>query len=287
MGCHTITDFRSRIGLIVLMLFFHFLSSGWIWGDSLALKNREGNRLYKDGRIDEALSKWRDAQIENPDNDKLHYNIGNGLHEQKSYKDAFKEYEKSLDSKNSELRSKAYYNIGNTRYRMGELPEAIEDYKKCLEINPKDEDAKYNIEFIKKRLKEQPKKEDQQQKESRQKKEEENQQKQGQYSKSQEERRAEQQKDQAASEAQNPEEDKEKQEKANQAQGEKQQGQEEKKEARSGEEKQKSSGEETKGKMSKEDAVRLLDAMKDDEKDLQKELRNQPVEGQYRVDKDW
>ncbi len=39
--------------------------------------------------------------------------------------------------------------------------------------------------------------------------------------------------------------------------------------------------------MSKEDAIRLLDAIKDDEKDLQKELRNQPMEGRYKIDKDW
>ena len=248
----------------LLILLFYVSMLGWIWGDSLASKNKEGSMLYKEGKVDEALSKWRDAQIENPDSDKLHYNIGNGLHEQKNYKDAFREYEKSLDSnvgagfkpaptKDNEFKANTYYNIGNTRYRIGKLPEAIEDYKKCLEINPKDGDAKYNIEFIKKKLKEQSKKEEQQQKESQQKKEE----------------------------------DKEKQEKANQAQEEKQPGQEGKKEAQAGEEKQKSSGEETKGEMSKEDAVRLLDAMKDDEKDLQKELRSQPVEGRYRVDKDW
>ncbi len=203
---------------IFLALVFYISLLGWAWGDSLASKNSQANKLYKEGKVDEALSKWRDTQIENPDNDKLRYNIGNGLHEQKKYEDAFNEYEKSLDSKNSELRSKAYYNIGNTHYRMGKLPEAIEDYKKCLEINPDDEDAKYNIEFIEKKLKEQ-----------------------SQSSQSQEEQ------------------DKE----------------------------QKSSPEEKKDEMSKEDAIRLLDAIKDDEKDLQKELRNQPMEGRYKIDKDW
>lgn len=214
---------------IFLALVFYISILGWAWGDSLASKNSQANKLYKEGKVDEALSKWRDAQIDNPDNDKLHYNIGNGLHEQKKYEDAFNEYEKSLDSKNSELRSKAYYNIGNTHYRMGKLPEAIEDYKKCLEINPRDEDAKYNIEFIEKKLKEQPKKQDDQQKESQQK------------------------------ENKDEEQDKE----------------------------QKSFGEEKKDEMSKEDAIRLLDAIKDDEKDLQKELRNQPMEGRYKIDKDW
>ncbi|MDP2920911.1 MAG: tetratricopeptide repeat protein [Candidatus Omnitrophota bacterium] len=237
---------------IWLLLLFYVCSTGWIWGDSLAAKNKEAARLYKEGKVSEALSKWRSAQIDNPDNDKLQYNIGNGLHQQKLYEDAFKEYEKSLGSKDDELRSKAYYNMGNTDYRMNKLPEAIEDYKKCLEIDPKDEDAKYNIEFIEKKLKEQ-------------------------------------QKDQKQTESQKPEENKEGQEKKSEAQQEKEQQEKQGENQENGakEEKPSGEGEEKKDEMSKEDAVRLLDAFKDDEKDIQKELRNQPVEGRYRVEKDW
>ena len=260
---------------LLLIALFYISVLGWAWGDSLASKNNEGNRLYKEGRIDEALSKWRDAQIEAPDSDKLHYNIGNGLHEQKKYEEAFKEYEKSLDSKDSELQRNAYYNTGNTHYRMGKSLEAIEDYKKCLDINPDDEDAKYNIEFVRKKIKENLKKEDKKQKESQQKENKSGeQQKQSESSQAQEE----QQKDQKPSDAQKSEEDKEKQDKENQAQQEKEQqkGLEEK-----------PSGEEKKGEMSKEDAVRLLDALKDDEKDVQKELKNQSKDGRYRVEKDW
>jgi tetratricopeptide (TPR) repeat protein len=229
---------------LLLIILFYVSILGWAWGDSLASKNRDANKLYKEGRIDEALSRWREAQIENPDNDKLHYNIGNGLHDKKDYEGAFKEYEKSLGSKNSELRSKAYYNIGNTRYRMGKLPEAIDDYKKCLEINPEDEDAKYNIEFIEKKLKEQPKKEEQQEKESQQKEGQKEQREQRESGKAEEEKGSEEKEQQIAKE-------------------------------------------EKKDEMSKEDAVRLLDALKDDEKDVQKELRNQSMEGRYKVDKDW
>jgi len=269
----------------ISMPLFYISALGWAFEDSLASKNNEGNKLYKEGKVDEALSKWRDAQIENPDSGKLHYNIGNGLHEQKQYEDAFNEYEKSLDSKDSELQQKAYYNIGNTHYRMGKLPEAIEDYKKCLNINPKDEDAKYNIEFIKKKLKEQPKKEEQQQKESQQKENKgQEQQGQGASSQTQEDR----QKTEKQSEAQESKEGKENQGKDNQAQENKQQLEQKEKEKTGNESaEEKTSGEDKKGEMSKEDAIRLLDAMKDDEKDLQKELRNQPAEGQYRVDKDW
>jgi Ca-activated chloride channel family protein len=248
---------------LLLIFLFYISTLGWVWGDSLASKNKEGNMLYKEGRVDEALSKWRDAQIENPDSDKLHYNIGSGLHQQKKYKDAVKEYEKSLDSKDSELQAKAYYNIGNTHYRMGKLPEAIEDYKRCLNINPKDEDAKYNIEFIKKKLKEQPKKEEQQQKESQ---------------KSEEARKKEEREAQSQEEKKGTAKEDKKEEQLLE------EGKEKKAEETSNHESRTTNDEK---EMSKEDAVRLLDAFKDDEKDIQKELKNQPAEGRYRVDKDW
>jgi len=263
---------------LLLICLFYISILGWAWGDSLASKNSEGNKLYKEGRVDEALSKWRDAQIENPDSDALHYNIGSGLYEQKKYEDAFKEYEKSLNSKDSELQRKAYYNMGNTHYRMGKLLEAIGDYKKCLDIDPNDEDAKYNIEFVRKKIKENLKKEDRQQKQDE----------------SSQQAKNQQEKQQESSGAQKSAEDKEKEEK--EAQAQKEEGQKEQKEGQAQEAdkmavdqkpEEKSSGEDAKGEMSKEDAVRLLDALKDDEKDVQKELKNQPREGQYRVDKDW
>jgi Ca-activated chloride channel family protein len=268
-----VKSLRLRIILFKYLLFlsFIFFNIGWTFGDSLAAKNKEAVRLYKEGKTGEALSKWRDAQIENPDNVKLYYNIGNGLHEQKKYEEAFKEYEKSLGSKDSEVQQKAYYNMGNTHYRMGKLLEAIEDYKKCLEISPDDEDAKYNIEFIKKKLEEQKK------------------------------QKPEKDKDQEQKEAQRPEGQEEnkqgqEREKEGEAQKEQQGRQREGREAGAeeeikGPEKEKAeeviSKDEDKDGMSKQDAMRLLDAIKDDEKDLQKELRNQPIEGEHRVDKDW
>lgn len=245
---------------LVLIVLFYISTLGWAWGDSLAAKNKEGNRLYREGKVDEALSKWRDAQIENPDNDKLHYNIGNGLHEQKKYEDAFNEYEKSLNpdvggglkpatTEDSELQKNAYYNMGNTHYRMGKLQEAIEDYKKCLDIDPNDEDAKYNIEFVRKKIKE--------------------------------EKEGQAQKEKEAGE----EEDKEVASNRSQEAGKEEQAKEEPQITQI--EKQDYTDKQKKDQMSKEDALRLLDALKDDEKDLQKELRNQAIEGEYKVEKDW
>ncbi|MFA4991001.1 MAG: tetratricopeptide repeat protein [Candidatus Omnitrophota bacterium] len=241
---------------IFLMVLFYVSVPGWGFWDSLAAKNNQGNKLYKEGKVDEALSKWRDAQIESPDKKELHYNIGNGLYEQKKHEDALNEYEKTLDTKDTALQAKAYYNIGNNYYRMGKLPEAIDAYKKCLDINPDDEDAKYNIEFVRKKIKENLEKEGQDQRQALESEEEE-----------------------GAGEEREQAEEKEKNKEAR--------AEEDKKAGEQKEDEEAAGQEDKKGEMSKEDAMRLLDAMKDDERDLQKELRERQGDGGYRVEKDW
>ena len=259
---------RRLLAWGILYLLFYFSAAGWFWQDIVARKDKEARKLYKEEKIDEALSKWRDAQIKSPEKKELHYNIGNALHKQKEYHDSLGEYEKSTDAKNTELRAKTYYNIGNTHYRMGKLPEAIEDYKRCLEVTPDDEDAKYNIEFIEKKMEEQ-KKSDKEKNDEKEKSQKEKQQSQG---------SGEQKSQSKEQETENNEQEKRK---APEAQG--QDKDQEKREAN--EEEKRSSGD--KKEMSEEDAIRLLDALKDDEKDLQKDLRVGPGEGRYRVDKDW
>jgi Ca-activated chloride channel homolog len=249
---------------LTCLMVFYLSTAGWLWTDSVAKKNKQAVHLYKEDKIDDALSKWRDAQIDSPDKKELYYNIGGALMRQKKHEDAYKQYEKSLDSKDTGLRSKTYYNMGNANYRMGKLPEAIEYYEKCLDINPEDEDAKYNIEFIKKKNSDPRKEED-----------------------SRESNQAEDQKQQGQSGEQKETGEREsgKEEKAE----EKQEKDKENKKGMSGQEDAGSDKKEEKkeGKMSEEDALRLLDALKDDEKDLRKQLRIPQGENGYRVEKDW
>lgn len=262
---------RLFLKILVIALFL-FTNLGWIWQNPVVRKNREGNKLYSEGDVDEALSKWRDAQIESPDKKELHYNIGGALHEQKKYEDSFTEYEKALDTKDAELQAKTYYNMGNTHYRMGRLSEAIEDYERCLEITPDDEDAKYNIELIRKKIKENLKKQ--------QTSQEERQQQQGEESQPQQQERG---RKEGKEEKETEEEQQAARDKEQGAEGEEEKEEVEQEDEKEGAEQQANDEKE----MSKEDAVRLLDALKDDEQDLQRELRLQPGEGRYRIDKDW
>lgn len=113
-----------------------------------------GNSAFKKEKYDIALEKYKLAETEKPNLPETMFNLGDVYYKTGAYEDALKNYEKATYSKDIELQAKAYYNIGNTLFRLGKLPEAIQLYKKALELKPDDKDAKFNIEFAQKKLKE-------------------------------------------------------------------------------------------------------------------------------------
>lgn len=70
----------------------------------------------------------------------------NELYIEEHYKTAAKSYEQLLDS--SHQNAEIYYNLGNAYYKSKRIGLAIWAYEKSLKINPKNEDAKFNLEFV-------------------------------------------------------------------------------------------------------------------------------------------
>lgn len=144
-------------GLVVFVL----AGSAFAQGSGRA-KVLEGNALFAEGKFDEANNAYRDAQLDQPTSPLIDYNIANTLHEKKSYEEAIKLYDKI--TKNSDdplLQAKAFYNLGNTLFRLDKWPESILAYKEALKIDPNDEDAKYNLEYVRTKLKQNADKEQQ------------------------------------------------------------------------------------------------------------------------------
>ncbi|MGR3178362.1 MAG: tetratricopeptide repeat protein [Candidatus Anammoxibacter sp.] len=139
------------------------------WIDPSYDKTKEGNKLYFSGKYDEAISKYIDAQMDSSEAPVLDFNIADVQYMTKKYDEAIVAYEKVItNTRNIELEAKAHFNIGNSLYRQGKLKEALEMYKQTVELtdelvesNSTDveagtlrEDAKFNHEFVEKKIKE-------------------------------------------------------------------------------------------------------------------------------------
>lgn len=222
----------------------------------------EGNRHYAEGKYDEANNSYRDAQIDNPESPIIHFNIGDVQYQKRNYEEALKTFQQTIQKSNdAALQAQAYYNLGNTLYRLNRLPESIMAYQQALKLAPHDEDAKYNLEYVRAKLKQEAQKQPQDQQQQQ------NQQQPGEQNQNQQEQNQNEQQQDRQQKQDGQQQDQEQQEQAQQQ--EQQQGQEMKQ-----------------GKLSQEDAERLLEALENQEKEAQKK-RQAKVSGRVRVEKDW
>jgi Ca-activated chloride channel family protein len=129
-------------------------------------------QAYADGVYDEALQGFIDQQVERPEDSAVALNVGSAHYQMRNYAEADRAFSKGLLSDDPEIRGQAIYNLGNAAYRQGRLEEAVELYKAALEIDPGDEDAKFNLEFvrneIRRRHEEAQKRQEQQEQEQQQ-----------------------------------------------------------------------------------------------------------------------
>lgn len=108
---------------------------------------RQGNGLFARGKFDEALARYQMAEVLEPDATAIHYNIGNTFFRLGRYQEAGRELELVLIDKKPVRRANAMYNIGNVMFKSGQLDPAIKAYTQALVMNPRDKQAKQNLEF--------------------------------------------------------------------------------------------------------------------------------------------
>jgi Ca-activated chloride channel homolog len=118
----------------------------------LASSATKGEGLYEQKKYNEALKELVDAQIEHPNSAQLKYNTADAYYKTNQFQEAEKLFQSVAETGDPKLSQKAYYNLGHTMYRQGKLQEALANYQKATELDPKDEDAKYNLEFVRKEI---------------------------------------------------------------------------------------------------------------------------------------
>ena len=128
-----------------------------------AAKNNQGNRLYEQKKYDDALKNYTDAQAERPAAPELHYNIGNVLLRKGDTDKAIEEYLRAQSTGPKSLQEAAHFNRGNALMMKGEFEPAIGAYVQALKMDPRDRDAKRNLELALKLLEKQQQQQQQQQ----------------------------------------------------------------------------------------------------------------------------
>jgi len=117
------------------------------FGGSAHRKTEKGNQTYLEGAYDDALRLYTEAQVAEPQAAELYYDIGNVLFRQEDFEGAAEAYTRALLSAPDELVGPASFNLGNSRYRMDEFGEAVKAYERALQSDSGDVDAKRNLEL--------------------------------------------------------------------------------------------------------------------------------------------
>ncbi len=209
---------------------------------------RSGNKLYNDSLFIKAEVDYRKALELNPKSTDAMFNLGNALLMQQKAKEAMEQYESvSKIEKDKEKLAQIYHNMGVILQSSKQLPQCIEAYKEALRNNPKDNETRYNLALAQKLLKDQQQDQQNQQQEQQQQQEQ-------------------------------------KEDKQDQNQNQKEQ---EQKDQQQQQQEQQQQQQQNKDEMSKENAQQLLNAVMQDEKNVQDKVKKQlQIQGK-KLEKDW
>lgn len=166
---------------------------------------RDANRLYAEGKYEDAAAAYNAGLVDQPDSADLHFNLGDATYKQGKYEDAVSSFQKVETAGDPQRAGRVAYNVGNATYRQGQAveqtdpqkaltlyAEALAAYRRALGLARDDEDSKFNHELVTKRIEDLRKKLEEQKKEQEQKQDQKQDQQQ-----QQDDQQDDQQKDQA------------------------------------------------------------------------------------------
>jgi tetratricopeptide (TPR) repeat protein len=128
----------------------HWKNSETLWTHTLASTTNNnvahvnlGADLVKEGRLDEAISHYREALQINPGYGKLDYNLGIALLKEGKVDEAIIHLQRAVQINPDD--ADAHNNLGIALRQKGRLDEAINQYQEALRINPRFAKAHYNL----------------------------------------------------------------------------------------------------------------------------------------------
>jgi tetratricopeptide (TPR) repeat protein len=128
----------------LLVLLFLFLTS---CEANPAERNNSGNDQVARSDYEAAVRSYQVAQALDPDAPVPYYNAGIALSVAGDYEAAALALEKALEQADDDLIKEAYYNLGIVYFSDSRFFEAVEAFKEALLIDPNDAEVRYNYEL--------------------------------------------------------------------------------------------------------------------------------------------
>jgi len=255
---------------------------GWAQAESPRSLVKEGNGQYAAGHFPDAEASYRKALEKVPASLQAQFDLGNALYKQGRFEEAAKAFEAVAHGTRAKaLQAQALYNLGNAQLKAKQTKEAVASYIESLKLRPKDEDTKYNLSYA---LAQEQQKQDKNQDKNKDKKDQKQDQKQGQDKQNQDKQNQDKQK-QDKQQDQKPQ-DQKPQEQQQQGQDKKDQKQDGQNGQDAKDQKQQQDGKPQERKMSKQEAERILDVIRDSDRETRKKLKARPG-ARPKTDKDW
>lgn len=216
---------------------------------------RKGNKQFEKGEYSEAEVQYRKALDKDPNSYKGKFNLGDAMYQQDNYEESGKLFnELTAANVAPEAKAKSFYNLGNTLLKAKKYKESVEAFKQSLKLDPTDYNAKYNLEYARKKLKQQQQQQQQNKNKNKDKNKDQNKDKNKQDQKNKNKNKQDQNKEQDQQKDQQKQQQKDQQNKQDQ---------------------QKQQQQQQKQQISKKDAARMLQALKNDEKKTLHKLEKQ------------
>ena len=259
---------------------------------------REGNELFEKQDFEKAEVEYRKAADKKANSFEAAFNMADALYKQKKYDEALEQFSALAKQETDKERlGEIYHNIGNTLLAMEKTDESIEAYKNSLRNRPASEQTKYNLEFARHKQQQDQQNQDQNKDQNKDKNKDQNKDNQDQ-NKDQNQDQQDQNKDQQDQNKDRQDQNKDQQNKDQQDQNKDQQNKDRQDQNKDQQNKndqnkdqQQQHPQQQQGKISKEDAERLLEALQNDEKNVQEKVQKQKAQEQkakkMKIEKDW
>ena len=276
-----------------LFLVFTFVCISILSAQSERKITRNGNSQYDSGNFVDAEVNYKKAIEENSNLLEAQFNLGDALVKQERFDEALASFDLvSSTTDDPELKANALHNKGNVLLQQQDLEGALESYKDALRVNPKDHQTRYNYAYAKQQLAEQQEQEDQEESEENQ--DEENKEE-GDENKDNQEKGDKKKEDSENQDQEETEDDKEQEEGDKQEEDENSEDESEQEQKDKGqtdgeesEEQQDQQAKPKEDKMTAEEAMRLLEALKQEENKVQDKMKKYKIKGtKQKIEKDW